>query len=123
MCKGYASQKGNDNDFVEIVPIDDYDNLVDNPQYITFELWENLQDLRIETIHLMSIGFIEKIIGDSLQQEILQNAQSYRKLWKEELWESTDIEEFGRNEYFGGKAEGFEESLGIIQKYLIKNHI
>lgn len=29
---------------------------------------------------------------------------------KEELPESTNIEEFGQNEFFGGKAEGFEES-------------
>ena len=117
MCQGYASQTNEDNDFVEIVPSDDYANLLEGTTYNTFELWENLH---LETLKLMSKGFIEKIIGNSIETEILENAKNYRKLWKEELWESTNIEEFGQNEFFGGKAEGFEESFKIVIKYL--NH-
>ncbi|NCD10987.1 MAG: hypothetical protein EOL93_00415 [Epsilonproteobacteria bacterium] len=118
VCKGYASDASMDDDFVEIIPKDDYENLVENTHYDTFELWENVRNLDVETLELMSKGFVEKIIGNAIENELLDNAKKYRNLWKEELWESTDIEEFGQNEYFGGKAEGFEESLEIIQKYL-----
>lgn len=105
MCQGYASQINEDNDFVEIIPSDDYENLLEDTTYNTFELWGNLQNLHLETLQLMSKGFIEKIIGNSIETKILENAKNYRKLWKEELWESTNIEEFGQNEFFGGKAE------------------
>jgi len=118
MCQGYASQTNEDNDFLEIIPSDDYENLLEDTTYDTFQLWENLQNLHLETLQLMSKGFIEKIIGNSIETKILENAKNYRKLWKEELWESTNIEEFGQNEFFGGKAEGFEESLEIVRKYL-----
>jgi hypothetical protein len=116
MCQGYASQTNEDNDFVEIIPSDDYENLIENTSYDTFELWENLQNLHLETLQLMSKGFIEKIIGNSIETEIETLAKECRKRWKEELCESTDIEKFGQNEYFGGKAEGFEEALEIIHK-------
>ena len=43
-------------------------------------------------------------------------AKEYRKEWKEEFWESDNIEEFGLNEFLGGKAEGFEEALEILNK-------
>ncbi|MDD2383567.1 MAG: hypothetical protein PHN18_05210 [Sulfurospirillaceae bacterium] len=115
MCQGYASQKEEDKDFVEIIPIDDFENLLDNTQYNTFELWENLQNLHLETLQLMSKGFIEKIVGASIENQIQARAKEWRVRWKEELWESTNIEEFGQNEYFGGKAEGFEEALEIVQ--------
>lgn len=118
VCKGYASDTFMDSDFVEIIPNDDYENLVENRHYDTFELWENLKNLDIETLKLMSKGFIEKMIHSSIEKKIFEEAKFFRSLWKEELWESTIIEEFGQNEYFGGKAEGFEESLEIIQKYL-----
>lgn len=118
MCQGYASQKNEDNDFVEIIPSDDYENLYEDTTYDTFELWENLQNLHLETLQLMSKGFIEKIIGNSIEVEIETLAKEWRIRWKEELWESTNIEEFGQNEFFGGKAEGFEESLEIVRKYL-----
>lgn len=118
VCKGYASDASMDDDFVEIVPMDDYENLVENTHYTTFELWENVRNLDVETLKLMSKGFIEKIIDHSIETEIFENAKKYRELWKEENWECEDSEEFGLNEFLGGKAEGFEESLEIIQKYL-----
>ncbi len=118
VCKGYASDAYMDDDFVEIVPMDDYENLVENTHYNTFELWENVRNLDVETLKLMSKGFIEKIIDHSIETEIFENAKKYRELSKEENWECEDSEEFGLNEFLGGKAEGFEESLEIIQKYL-----
>ena len=118
VCKGYASDAYMDDDFVEIVPMDDYENLVENTHYNTFELWENVRNLDVETLKLMSKGFIEKIIDHSIETEIFENAKKYRELWKEENWECEDSEEFGLNEFLGGKAECFEESLEIIQKYL-----
>ena len=43
-------------------------------------------------------------------------AKEYRASWKFKLCESTNIEEYGFNEYLGGKAEGFEEALAILEK-------
>ena len=123
MCKGYASYSDNDNDFVEIVPIDDYENLLGSASYDEFQLWENLQNLKCDTIELMSKGFIEKILGESIEGELEALAKEYRARWNIDLCESTDIEEFGQNEYFGGKAEGFEESLEIFKKHLQKRPI
>ncbi len=118
MCKGYASYSDGDNDFVEIIPKDDYVNLLDSEEYDTFELWENLQSLDEETLRLMSKGFLEKITSSSLESELQELAVNWRNKWKRELCESVDIEKFGENEYFGGKAEGFEESLEIFRKYM-----
>ncbi|ACZ12548.1 hypothetical protein [Sulfurospirillum deleyianum] len=123
VCKGYASNTYKDDDFVEIIPSDDYENLVENRHYDTFELWENVQKLDVETLQLMSKGFIEHIMAHSIETELLENAKKYRALWKEELWESTDIEKFAQNEYFGAKAEGFEESLEIFKKHLASSYM
>ncbi len=49
VCKGYASYTDNDDDFVEIIPEDDYDNLAESLHYDEFELWENLQKIDLET--------------------------------------------------------------------------
>ena len=65
----------------------------------------------------MAKGFLEKITHESLEKDIATLAKNYRKEWKEELWESEDIEEFGFNEFIGGKAEGYEDSLDLIRKY------
>jgi hypothetical protein len=86
-------------------------------KYQTFELRENLQNLYPETIQLMAKGFLEKITNKSLENHIATLARNYRKEWKEELWESEKIEEFGLNEFIGGKAEAYEDCLGIINKY------
>ncbi|WP_418185050.1 hypothetical protein ACNSOS_09170 [Aliarcobacter vitoriensis] len=61
MCKGYGIDT-DDNDFLEIVPEDDYADLVEDSTYDTFELWENLQNLDVLTIELMLKGFLEKIL-------------------------------------------------------------
>lgn len=121
MCKEYVSYMDSDDDFVEIVPQDDYENLVENLEYDTFELWENLQNLDLQTLELLSKGFIEKIINENAIDSIKQSAKGYRKLWKSDLCESVNIEEYGLNEFFGRKAEGFEESLEILKEHMPKN--
>ena len=114
MCKEYTEE---DNDFVEIEP-DEWKMIKSDEKYQTFELWENLQNLYPETIRLMTKGFLKKIIGKNLESEIATLAKNYRKEWKEELWESEDIEEFGLNEFIGGKAEAYEDCLEIIREYI-----
>lgn len=111
VCKEYTEE---DEDFVEIEPAE-WKDIERDGKYQTFELWENLQNLYEETLQLMAKGFIEKITGESVEMRIAELAQAYRKEWKVELWESTDIEEFGYNEFVGGKAEGCEECLEIIE--------
>jgi hypothetical protein len=52
--------------------------------------------------------------------ELIKNIEDlaieYRKYWKEGLWESKDIEEFGLNEFIGGKAEAYEDCVQIIKQ-------
>lgn len=52
-----------------------------------------------------------------LELHIEMLAKNYREDWKEELWESEDSEEFGLNEFIGGKAEAYEDCLEIIKSY------
>ncbi|MFA6305230.1 MAG: hypothetical protein WC651_00685 [Candidatus Gracilibacteria bacterium] len=54
---------------------------------------------------------------EALQAQVAELAKNYREEWKEELWESEDIEVFGFNEFIGGKAEGYEDCLEIIKKW------
>ena len=55
VCKEYSPE---DEDYVELDPNIDYETIRDFDEYKTFQLWENLQDLRTETLELMSKGFI-----------------------------------------------------------------
>jgi hypothetical protein len=57
VCKEYTPE---DDDFVEIEP-DEGEMIAEDENYQTFQLWENLQNLDLETIQLMSKGFLEKI--------------------------------------------------------------
>jgi len=113
MCREYSDE---DNDFVEIEP-EEWKLIKSEKKYQTFELWENLQNLDEKTLQLMAKGFLEKITHESLEKHVAILAKNYRKEWKEELWESENIEEFGFNEFIGGKAEGYEDSLDLIRKY------
>ncbi|MFA6159951.1 MAG: hypothetical protein WC678_02565 [Parcubacteria group bacterium] len=112
MCKEYTEE---DDDFVEI-EADEWKIIQEDDKYQTFELWENLQNLDEETLGLLAKGFLEKITSESLEKKIEKLAKKYRREWKEELWESEDIEMFGWNEFIGGKAEGCEECLDLIKK-------
>jgi hypothetical protein len=105
-----------DNDFVEIEP-NKWEMIKSDKKYQTFELWENLQDLNEETLKLMTKGFLEKITNKSLEMHIAALAKNYRKEWKEKLWESEKIEEFGLNEFIGGKADAYKDCLEIIKSY------
>ena len=113
MCKEYLET---DYDLAQ-AEIDEYNILLQDTKYQTFELSENLQDLHKETVNLMAKGFIEKITGESLESHISILAKNYRKDWKEELWKSERIEEFGLNEFIGGKADAYEDCLYLIKKY------
>ena len=53
-----------DDDFVEIEP-DEWEMIESDENYQTFQLWENLQNLDIDTTKLMARGFIEKITNES----------------------------------------------------------
>lgn len=51
-----------------------------------------------------------------LEKQIAELAKKYKDDWKEELWESEDIEEYGLNEFIGGKAEAYEDCLVLIKE-------
>ncbi len=117
VCKGYeGGVYFGDDDFVEVIASDDYESLLENKTYNEFELWEDLQNLDKETLKLMSKGFIEKILKNDLLSEVEILAKEYRNSWNENLWESENIEEFGFNEFIGGKAEAYEECVEIIKR-------
>ena len=105
-----------DDDFVEVEP-NEWKMIVEDKNYKTFQLWENLQNLNEKTLQLMSKGFIEKITNESLEKHISELAKNYRNEWNKDLWESEKIEEYGLNEFIGGKADAFEDCLFLIKKY------
>ncbi|MCF6309929.1 MAG: hypothetical protein L3J19_05580 [Sulfurimonas sp.] len=94
----------------------EYSAINDNISLINFELEENLQNLCEETTGLMAKGFIDKIEQENIVEKISNLAVEYRKSWKKDLWESEDIEEYGLNEFIGGKAEAYEECLKLLIK-------
>ena len=51
-------------------------------------------------------GFLHKIEYTDILNKISNLAVEYRKSWKEDLWESTDIEEYGLNRIFRWKSRG-----------------
>lgn len=55
-----------------------------------------------------------------LRKQVSQLAKNYRSNWKEDLWESEKIEEYGFNEFIGGKAEAYEECLELIKDCIRK---
>ena len=54
-----------DDDFVEIEP-NEWKLIMEDKNYQTFQLWENLQNLDEETLRLMTKGFIERINNKKL---------------------------------------------------------
>lgn len=57
MCREYTPE---DDDFVEVEP-DEWESISEDEEYRTFQLWENIQDLRDDTTELLAKGLIEKI--------------------------------------------------------------
>lgn len=113
MCQEYTEE---DDDFVEIEP-DEWEMIREDDKYQTFELWENLQNVYLETIDLMSRGFIEKITNESLIKQIKRLAKNYRKEYKEKMSETAKAEDYELNEFIGGKAEAYEDSLEMVKNY------
>lgn len=97
----------------------DYKFIEKNKNLSNFYLEENLQNLYSETVELMAKGFLHKIENEDILNKISNLAIEYRKNWKEDLWESSDIQEYGLNEFLGGKAEAYEECVEIINKHLL----
>lgn len=98
--------------------LDEFDTkFIEDNNLINFYLEENLQNLSKETLELMAKGFLEKIEKKGIIFGISNLAKEYRSSWKENLCESVDIEEYGLNEFLGGKAEAYEDCLDIIKKY------
>jgi hypothetical protein len=115
MCKEYSDE---DDDFVE-VGTDEWENIEADEKYQTFELWENLQDLRDETDELLAKGFIERITGDSLESHLAELVKNYKESYKENLDENNSIENYGDNEFLKGKAEAYKECLELVKKYRV----
>jgi len=61
------------------------------------------------------------VISKDILKEISSLAKKYRQEWKLDLCESEDIEEYGENEFIGGKAEAYEECLDMIKNKLLSN--
>lgn len=115
VCKEYSPE---DEDFVEIEP-SEWENIEEDENYQTFELWENLQHLDEITLKLLSKWFVEKIVGSDLHSEIKILAKKYNKLYKKHLCESEKILEYWENEFFGWKKEAYEDILDLLKKYYI----
>jgi len=64
-----------------------------------------------------------KITRNKVLDKISALAIKYRKKWKEDLCESENIEEYGKNEFIGGKAEAYEECIQIIEEHLLTNQL
>lgn len=93
-----------------------YDKIKNDKSMIHFMLVEDLQSLCLETVELMSKGFFEKIEQTNALREISNLAEECRDGWKRELCESEDINEYGLNEFFGGKADAYEDCARIIKQ-------
>lgn len=113
VCKEYTPE---DDDFVEITP-EELENIKEDECYQTFELWENLQDLRENTTKFLAKWFIDKITSKTLEDEIKNLYQYYSSLYNEKLTKSDDILKYWENEFFWWKKEAFEEILELIKKY------
>lgn len=113
MCKEYSDE---DDDFVEI-EADEWEMIAEDEKYQTFQLWENLQNLDLDTVRRMSVGFIQEITAQSLEDRVATLVKNYRYEWKRKLTESASIEDFGLNEFLEGKFRGYEDCLDLIKFY------
>jgi hypothetical protein len=108
-----------DDELFEIDCLDIESEYINNNKSMhNFKLVENLQTSKFDTTVLMAQGFIDKIINKNLYDTISNLAIEYRSIWKKDLCESISIEEYGENEFFGGKAEAYEDCLDIIKSQL-----
>ena len=107
-----------DSDYYEYDCLQDLDDEVikSNEDLQNFHLEESLQYLDSKTLELMAKGFIDKVEEQEIISKISDLAVKYRKQWKKHLCESDDIEQYGFNEFVGGKAEAYEDCLELLQK-------
>jgi len=112
-----CSNFGKNSDLFEVDCLDiGYNDIATSKSMTTFTLVENLQNLHLETIELMAKGFLDKIENTSILDKISNLAAECRNSWKKEWCESKDIEEYGSNEFIGGKADAFEDCVQIIKQ-------
>ncbi len=108
--------------FFEVNCLDiEYDFIYNNKLMINFMLTEKLENLNQETIELMTKGFFDRIEHVNILDRISNLAIEYKKNWKEYLCESENIEEYGLNEFLGGKADAYEDCVQIIKEHLLTN--
>lgn len=68
------------------------------------------------------MNYLKKIeTFEDFNKYLQEQAEEYKANYNEELCESEDIEEYGLNEYIGGKAEVFKEVLEVWNKIMNKN--
>lgn len=58
------------------------DEVFNNDDFKDFELVEDLQCLDLQTLQLMSKGFLDKIVNNDALNQIETYAKEYRNLWK-----------------------------------------
>lgn len=56
-------------------------------------------------------------INKKLEEHIYILAKNYREQWQKDLCASEKIEEYGLNEFLGGKADAYEDCLYLVRKY------
>lgn len=76
---------------------------------------------KIRKFRSQFISASKEIAYENALNQMEVAAKEYRNLWKKDICESVKIEEYGFNEFLGGKAEGFEESLEILKKHMSKS--
>jgi hypothetical protein len=76
-----------------------------------------LQNLNEDTNKLLAIWFIENITKKLLNNEIIYLKQKYINLYKKDLYQSENIEEYWENEFYWWKIEAYEDVLELLKKY------
>ena len=59
MCQEYTPE---DDDFVEIEP-DEWENILEDDVYQTFQLWKSVQDVESDTVDLLAEDYLQKIMN------------------------------------------------------------
>ena len=114
MCKKYSSE---DDDLVEIC-CNEWESIEQDKSYQTFELWDNLKRYNNKSIKLLSIGFINEIIGNSILKDLEILVKNYKSYLRKDINNINGLEEFGLNQFIQGKADAYVDCVIIIKKYI-----
>lgn len=119
--KIFCEDLKDDNEYYEknFLEENDYEFIKNCNEFKNFYLVENLQNLYPQTVELMAKGFLDKIEHHNILNKISSLAKKSRKDWDINLCESVCIEEYGLNEYLGGKADAYEDCEEILKKHLL----